>query len=278
MISGLLCDLDGVVYRAHEPCPGAVEGLAAAREAGVRIVFMTNNASRTPEEVAEQLTGLGVRAEADEVLTASQVAAEVLGEQTPDLRRSGLVLAVGGPGVAAALEEAGFTVCCPETSTQVERERGISVGAVVQGYGPKVGVRDLTEAAYRIRAGAAWIATNDDATLPTERGLAVGNGSLVAAVAHATGATPQVTGKPHAPAYDVARRRLDLPIEQTLMIGDRLDTDIAGARAVGMRSALVLTGVSTRAEADAAPSGQRPDHVVDTIPDLQHLWSNDEQP
>lgn len=274
MIRGILCDLDGVVYRAHQPCPGAVDGLADARSAGVRVLFMTNNASRAPQEVAEQLTDLGVPTGADDVLTASQVAAQALAERRGDLRDGGRVLAIGGPGVAEALREAGFDPCTSEEARELDRSgRAEVVGAVVQGYGPDVGVPDLTEGAYRIRAGATWVATNDDATLPTERGLAPGNGSLVAALAQATGSTPLVTGKPHAPAYDVALQRLGLPVEQALMIGDRLDTDIAGANAVGLRSALVLTGVSTREEADAAPDDERPDEIAATIPDLRHLWS-----
>lgn len=270
MIRGILCDLDGVVYRAHEACPGAAEGLASARAAGVRILFMTNNASRPPQVVADQLTELGVPASVHEVLTASQVAAQVLATSRPELASGGLVLAVGGEGVALALRENGLIPCSP---AEAAAGLGGPIEAVVQGYGAHVSVADLTEAAYAIRAGATWMATNDDATLPTDRGLAPGNGSLVAAVAHATGAAPTVVGKPHAPAYDVALRLLDLPREQVLMVGDRLDTDIVGARALGLPSALVLTGVSTRDEAETAPPTHRPDHVVETIPDLAHLWS-----
>ena len=276
-VRGILCDLDGVVYRAQEPCPGAVDGLLSARQAGVRVLFMTNNASRSPQDVAEQLGSLGLPAGADDVLTASQVAADVLARQRADLLEDGRILAVGGPGVAQALREAGFDPCSHEEARELDAAgRAETIGAVVQGYGPTVSVPELAEAAYRIRAGATWMATNDDATLPTERGLAPGNGSLVAALAHATGERPTVTGKPHAPAYEVALARLDVPREEALMIGDRLDTDIAGARAVGLRSALVLTGVSTREEAEHAVEDHRPDDVVGTISDLQHLWSDDD--
>ncbi|ANS77557.1 4-nitrophenylphosphatase [Serinicoccus hydrothermalis] len=273
MITGMLCDLDGVVYRAHEACEGAVEALADARDAGVRILYLTNNASRTPQEVADQLSDLGVQAGPEDVLTASQVAAAVLQEQRADLLDDGHVLAVGGPGVADALREAGFSTLTPhEVADAARRGETPAIGAVVQGYGPQVGVADLTEAAYALRSGADWIATNDDATLPTERGQAPGNGSLVAAVAHATGATPLVVGKPHAPAYHAALDRLGTSPEDTLMVGDRLETDIAGAGATGLRSALVLTGVSTRAEAREAPEGQRPDRVAETMLDLTDLW------
>ena len=277
----MLCDLDGVVYRGEQACEGAVEGLTDAREAGVRLLFMTNNASRPPEAVAEHLTRLGLRTEPEEVLGASQVAAQVLAERVErgevDLGPDGVVLAVGGVGVGRALERAGLPWVSPAAVRETaDSARALRVAAVVQGYGPQVGVADLTEAAYAVRAGAVWIATNDDATLPTERGLAPGNGSLVAAVTHATGARPEVVGKPHAPAYRIAVQQLGLPVEECLMLGDRLDTDIAGAVGVGLRSALVLTGVSSREDVLDTPEELRPDHVAPTIPGLHFLWRNDE--
>lgn len=277
-VRGLLCDLDGVVYRSDQACPGAIEGLTSARAAGVQILFLTNNASRPTAEVAEHLTGLGFPTHPDEVLGAAQVAADVVRHQVQagelDLRDA-VILAVGGPGVGMALEDVGLPWCATDSFREQARAGRPSprVAAVVQGYGPQVGVADLAEAAYAIGAGARWFATNDDATLPTDRGLAPGNGSLLAAVATATGSSPQVTGKPHSPAYLVALERMSVARHEILVLGDRLDTDIAGAQAVGLRSALVLTGVSTRTEAAAAPDHQRPDRVVETILDLAHLWS-----
>lgn len=280
-IEGLLCDLDGVVYRGSEACPGAVEGLTAARRAGVRVLFMTNNASRPPQAVADHLSDLGLPTSSDDVLGASQVAASVLASRKVELDAGdragdpGVVLAVGGPGVALALEAAGLPAVLPErTRAAAEGGAPLTVDTVVQGYGSEVTALDLAEAAYAIGAGAAWIATNDDATLPTQRGLAPGNGALVAAVAHATGATPEVVGKPHRAAYDVALQRLGLDPGRCLMIGDRLETDIGGARAAGLRTALVLTGVASREDADAAPEELRPDHVVGTIPELGFLWGD----
>lgn len=278
-VRGILCDLDGVVYRGERACPGAVEGLSAARASGVRILFMTNNASRPPADVARHISELGLPTTEQDVLGASQVAAAVLASERPDLvggtdPRPAAVLAVGGPGVALALREAGLHAVVPEeTRTAGTQGESLSVAAVVQGYGSGVTALDLAEAAYAIAEGATWLATNDDSTLPTERGLAPGNGSLVAAVACATGRAPRVVGKPHAPAYEVAMARLGLPREECLMIGDRLETDISGARAAGLRSALVLTGVDGREDAEAASEALRPDLVVETIPDLAHLWS-----
>lgn len=273
-VRGVLCDLDGVVYRAHEPCPGAVEGITAARGSGLSVLFMTNNASRTPDDVARQLTGLGLPTAADEVLTASQVAAALVASEYPSVASGGggVVLAVGGPGVGAALEEHGLRWVDAATVQAAPADRPVQVDVVVQGYGPDVAVADLTEAAYAVAAGAAWVATNDDATLPTERGLAPGNGSLLAAVRHATGAEPRVVGKPHAHAYQEGLARLGVAPQECLMIGDRLDTDIAGARALGLPSALVLTGVSTREDARAAAESMRPDLIVDSLTELAHLW------
>lgn len=273
-LRAMLCDLDGVIYRAQEACPGAVEGITSARAAGVRVLFMTNNASRTPQDVADQLSSLGLPTTADEVLTAAQVAAALVAQEHPQLTtgEAGSVLAVGGAGVGAALAEHAIPWVDAATARAAAAAGDGIVPVVVQGYGPEVGVLDLTEAAYAVSAGADWVATNDDATLPTERGLAPGNGSLVAAVRHATGLAPQVVGKPHAAAYQEALARLDLPVEECLMVGDRLDTDIAGARAVGLRSALVLTGVATLEEARAAAEPMRPDLTVSVLTELSHLW------
>lgn len=267
---GLLCDLDGVVYRGTSACDGAAEGLARARAAGVAILFLTNNAARLPQDVAAHLQSLGVAAQPDEVLNSSQVAARHLRlhHTLPD---SGVVLAVGGPGVAAALEGEALPTVRPH---DVPGHGGSgNVAAVVQGLGTDLTWGDLAEATLAVSRGAYWVATNTDATLPLERGQAPGNGALVAAVAHATGREPDlVTGKPHAPAFEIALQRLGLPPEEVLMVGDRLDTDIEGANRAGLATALVLTGVHGRADLEGAPQEQQPDHVVDTLVDLARHW------
>ena len=277
-VRGLLCDLDGVVYRSAQACEGAIEGLDSARRAGVQILFLTNNASRPPAEVAQHITDLGFATLPEEVLGASEVAARVVSHQVSAGQlplQDRAVLAVGGPGVGMALDDAGLRwIDARRLRKLLAAGQSIpEIGAVVQGYGPEVSIADLTEAAYAIRAGATWYATNDDLTLPTDRGLAPGNGSLLAAVAAATGQDPQVTGKPHQPAYTVALERLGLRRHEVLVVGDRLDTDIAGAKVAGVRSALVLTGVTTRAEAVTAAEHEYPDWIAETIPDLAHLWS-----
>lgn len=271
-IKAIIFDLDGVVYVGTEPCVGAVEGIASAREDGLKVLFMTNNASRTPQDVADHLSDMGVPATPDEVLNSSQVGAAHLAALRDDdeSAQQPMVLAVGGPGVSSALREEGFTSVGAADVPSDGPERPF--WAVLQGYGPDMRVHDLHEAAYAINAGALWVATNSDATLPTKRGFAPGNGALLTAVAHGTGATPEVVGKPFPRSYQIALERLGLPAEEVLAVGDRLDTDIEGANAAGLPSALVLTGVNDRQDAQEADEARVPTHIEETIPDLRHLW------
>jgi len=246
---GVVCDLDGVVYRGHEPVPHAIEALRAALHSGRRVVYATNNASRTPAQVAAQLTRLGVSLTERDVVTSAQAGAARVRERVGDGAR---VLAVGGEGVRAALREEGL----------VAASEAAGAMAVLQGFGADVGWRELAEAAYAVQAGAVWVATNVDATLPTDRGTAPGNGTLVAAVRSATGVEPDVVGKPWTPLYELSARRLDTDPSQTLAIGDRLDTDIAGANAAGVDALVVLTGVHGPADLAAAPVEWRPRYVA----------------
>ncbi|HEY7717172.1 MAG TPA: HAD-IIA family hydrolase [Pedococcus sp.] len=248
---GVVCDLDGVVYRGPLAVVHAVEAIRAAQ---VPVLYATNNASRTPDEVAAHLRDLGLdHVGADAVVTSSQAGARHLA------RRHGTgvrVLAVGGPGVAEALAREGLAPVAP-----VEAAARPCV-AVLQGYGANVTAADLAEAAYAVQAGAEWVATNTDGTLPTDRGTAPGNGTLVAAVARACGTDPLVVGKPHAPLYELCAEVAGLATGELLAVGDRLDTDIAGAVATGMDSALVLTGVDGPASLVLAPPAQRPTYLL----------------
>lgn len=248
---GLVCDLDGVVYRGAQAVPHAVEVLESLEHP---VVYATNNASRTPADVAEHLRSLGLHLEDRDVATSSTAAATVLARSLPT---GTPVLAVGGDGVRAALEAAGLAPVTPG-----EFRRGRHVRAVVQGYGPAVTAADLGEAAYAVQGGARWVATNVDATLPTDRGQAPGNGSLVGAVRNAVDVDPEVMGKPHPPMYAIAAQHLGLAPAEVLALGDRLETDIAGAVATGTGGALVLTGVHDWADAAAASRELRPDHVI----------------
>jgi glycerol-1-phosphatase len=242
-----LLDLDGVVYVGPDAVPGVPEALAAARTAGMRLGFVTNNAARAPEDVAEHLTALGVPADPDDVITSSQAAATVVAEL---LGPGARVLPVGGPGVAAALTAAGLLVV---------RRAEDEPAAVVQGYGREVGWVQLAEAIVAVRNGARHVATNLDATIPSPRGPLPGNGAMVGIVTAITGQEPLVTGKPDPAMHAECVRRTDA--RRPLVVGDRLDTDIEGARRAGAASLLVLTGVTDPGTLLAA----RPDHRPDLL-------------
>jgi HAD superfamily hydrolase (TIGR01450 family) len=240
-----LLDLDGVVYVGPHAVPSVPEALDSARAAGMRLGFVTNNAARTPETVAAHLVELDVHADPADVITSSQAAASVVAELFGAGAR---VLPVGGPGVAVALRDAGLTV--------VERAEQEPV-AVVQGYGPEVGWPQLSEAVVAIRNGARHVATNTDATIPSPRGPLPGNGAMVGVVSRVTGQAPLVTGKPDPAMHAECVRRTGAL--RPLVVGDRLDTDIEGARRAGAASLLVFTGVTDPVSLLAADPDHRPD-------------------
>jgi glycerol 3-phosphatase-2 len=242
-----LVDLDGVVYLGDRPIEGAAEALSVLRDAGRRVVFVTNNAARPPAVVADQLVSMGVAATPSDVMTSAVAAARELAVRLPT---GAPVLVVGGPGVRDALLAVGLRPVESATDDPV---------AVVQGFGPDVGWKSLAEASIALRAGAQWIATNIDITLPSPRGPLPGNGSLVAALCAATGLRPEVIGKPEPALYAAALA--DGDNAAALAVGDRLDTDIAGARAAGLPSLLVLSGVSSAGDLIAAGPSERPSYL-----------------
>ncbi|HWK92301.1 MAG TPA: HAD-IIA family hydrolase [Luteimicrobium sp.] len=242
-----LVDLDGVVYKGHEPVPHAAESLTAARDGGLALQFVTNNASREPEAVAEQLTSLGVATRPGEVFTAAQAGAALL---TTRLAPGARVLVVGGAGLHTAVSAAGYAVVASADDAP---------DAVIQGFAPTLGWSDLAEAAYAVAGGAWFVATNLDLSLPTDRGYAPGNGALVGAVQAATGVRPDSAGKPEPTMYRLAVERTGA--RSPLVVGDRLDTDLAGARAAGYPGLHVLTGVSSARDAVLARPGERPDYL-----------------
>jgi len=251
---GVICDLDGVVYRGSRSIPGAVPTLNSVVASGVQVVFATNNAARPPESVGGHLRELGLGQQGWSVVTSSQAAAAYLAAR---LEARTPVLAVGGPGVAQALSEAGLT------PMQVAELTGTTpVRAVVQGAGQEVTWRDLAEVGYLAQGGAMWVATNLDATVPTSRGKAPGNGAFVGAVQTTTPVVPHVTGKPATALFDLARERLGTGQADTIVVGDRLDTDIVGARAAGLDSLLVLGGACSLRDLAFADEGSRPTYVA----------------
>jgi HAD superfamily hydrolase (TIGR01450 family) len=247
----VMLDLDGVVYRGQDPVPHAVDALEAAQKIGTRLAYVTNNASRTADDVAAHLSELGVPGVGtDDVVTSAQAVVDLM---AADLDPGSRVLVVGGKGLLVPLREAGLVPVRSADDAPV---------AVVQGFHPDVAWRDLAEATYAVTAGARFYASNLDLTVPTARGVAPGNGSLVGLVESVTGVVPTVAGKPEPPLLrsTIARCGGTAP----LMVGDRLDTDIRGAANVGVPSLAVLTGLSdvqtiADAEGDLRPSFVAPD-------------------
>ncbi len=244
-----LLDLDGVVWRLTEAIPGAATAIGEARQAGMRVEFVTNNASRRVEEVVDLLGRMGIPAEPQQVVTSAQAAAALLAERLPS---KASVLVVGAPSLEHEIVEVGLT---PVRSAD-ERP-----AAVVQGYGTEVGWRDLAEVTVAVGGGAWWVATNADLTLPSARGLLPGNGALIAAVRSAVGRGPdEIVGKPHPGLHQESVRRSNA--RHPLVVGDRLDTDIAGANRAGVHSLLVMTGVTTADTLLRAAKEERPTYLA----------------
>ncbi|MFD9909082.1 HAD hydrolase-like protein [Streptomyces sp. NPDC059063] len=243
-----LLDLDGVVYAGGEAIAHAVASLETARSGGMHLAYVTNNALRTPDAVAGHLTELGIPADASDVITSAQAVARLVSEQVPAGAR---VLVIGGEGLRVALRERGLE--------PVESADDAPV-AVVQGYGgPDLAWGRFAEACYAIARGVPWFASNTDLTIPSARGIAPGNGAAVEVVRIATGAEPQVAGKPLPPMHRETILRTGA--ERPLVVGDRLDTDIEGAFNGGVDSLLVLTGVTDGARLLAARPEHRPTYV-----------------
>jgi glycerol-1-phosphatase len=247
----ICCDLDGVLWLGSEPIAGSAGAVSALRAAGHRVVYLTNNSSRTPRSIVEQLGGMGVEADVDDVLTSAQAAAALLRERVDPGAR---VLACAGLGVIEALEAAGYVV--------VDRS---PAAAVVVGFHSTFDFDELDRAATAVRAGARFVATNMDATYPGHDGLLPGNGAIVAAVATAAGRAPEVAGKPERPTVALVRSRFtaDLAGGVGLMIGDRPSTDGALATALGWPFGLVLSGISDgEGGGEAVPTDPAPAFVA----------------
>jgi glycerol 3-phosphatase-2 len=243
-----LLDLDGVLYIGPDAVPGAPEAVEAVRRSGMRVSFVTNNASRTGQAVADHLTRLGVAASAADVVTSAMVAAAMLARRLP---AGAPVLVVGGQGLRSALTDEGLR---PVGSVDD------GAAAVVQGFNPELTWRDLAEGTRAVRSGLFWLATNLDLTVPTPYGPAPGNGALVRLIADAAGRGPdEVAGKPKPGSFQEAAHRYGS--RRPIVVGDRLDTDLEGARAARQDGLLVLTGVSGARDVLACPPHRRPSYL-----------------
>lgn len=251
----LIIDMDGVLYRGTERIPGTPEFLGFLRERGIGFVLATNNATLTPQQFVTKLAGMGVEVGVDELLTSSQATASHLASIAPSGTR---VFVVGMDGLRTALEEAGFEL--------VEQEPDY----VVAGMDFTICYERLAQATLHIRAGAGFIGTNPDRTFPSERGIVPGAGALLALLEAATGVKPRVIGKPETDMMEQAMLRLGAAPETTAALGDRLETDILAGQRAGIRTLLVLSGVTDRPL--LARSEIQPDLVFEDVADLRATW------
>jgi HAD superfamily hydrolase (TIGR01450 family) len=274
-VTVVLADLDGVVYAGPGAIPHAVESLNAVQR-NIRVGYITNNASRTAASVADHLRDLGLNCAEEDVVSSPQAAMHLLADLVPS---GSTILVVGGEGLTSELEKNGYVVTFSAQDNPA---------AVIQGFSPDLGWRQLAEASFALNArpsadafggtaagvglteGIPWVATNMDWTIPVDRGVAPGNGTLVSAVHTAVGRLPVVAGKPELPIFEEAARRFgtaNAP-ETALFIGDRLDTDVMGGNRAGMKTLLVLTGIDQAKQLLAAPAGSRPDYILGDLSEL----------
>lgn len=250
----LLCDLDGVVYEGSNAIEFAPETINTLSDMGVAVGYVTNNSSRKPETIAEQLLGFGIVTDAENIIGSAKTGVEILSTMIP---AGSKVFVVGGEGLRSRVIEAGFEL----VQSSEDKPAG-----VIQGFDPTVAWTDLAEASYAIANGAKWVATNQDWTIPREKGIAPGNGTLVSAVHTAVGQLPVFAGKPEPAIYNTALKHFGS--QKALFVGDRIDTDIRGANRAGVDSVLVMTGISPRKEALGAKPEDRPRYIIGTMAEL----------
>lgn len=249
MIKGILLDLDGTVYRGKEAVPGVTSFISRLITGGVRYLFVTNRSNRTPKTVCTQLRQYGIPCEIDNVLTSAQATASYL--------KKGTVFYIGEEGLAEALQEKRLTIMEEDPDW------------VVVGFDRAISYEKIEKASRLIRAGAAFIATNPDKVVNTEDGLAPGNGAIVAAIAAASGIEPIFIGKPMRTIIDKALERLGLAQHEVILVGDNLETDIKAGQNAGLRTVLILTGVSSGK--DAEKSVVKPTWIVKDYEELIEL-------
>lgn len=250
----VLCDLDGVIYEGTDAIQDAPETINSFLSREIPVGYVTNNSSRKPETIAEQLSGFGIVTAPENIIGSAKTGVDILSTLIP---AGAKVLVVGGEGLRSRVVEAGFELA----KTSDEKPAG-----VIQGFDPSVAWTDLAEASYSIANGAKWVATNQDWTIPREKGIAPGNGTLVSAVHTAVGQLPIVAGKPEVAIYKTAIDHFGA--KEALFIGDRIDTDIRGANRAGIDSVLVMTGISTRKEVLGVKPEDRPKYIIGTMAEL----------
>jgi 4-nitrophenyl phosphatase len=256
-VKAMILDMDGVVWKADAPIGDLVSTFQTIRRRGLKFVFATNNGTRTPEEYRQKLSSLGVEVDSTQVVTSALAVAQML-DATGKYPRGTKIFMIGGPGVREALENKGFELLSEENAPKAK--------VFVMGIDRAITFDKVAEAALLVRAGIPFYATNTDRTFPTPRGEIPGAGSWVSVIQMATNVTPIIAGKPFPYLMELSLERLGTTKEETLVVGDRLETDIAAGQSIGCPTALVLSGVSTKGQADAwKPS---PTIIAESLSDL----------
>lgn len=252
-VDGLILDLDGAVHRGPAPIPGVAEAISRAQAASIDVACATNNASKSAETIAHHLQSMGMPLSADVIVTSVDA---LVAHLRTTLKTSASVYVVGSLSLRDRLLAEGWQSAEPFTSADV----------VVQGFSPDITWKDLAAACWAIQQGSTWIATNMDATIPLDWGQGPGNGSMTLPIAEATGVQPFACGKPNGPIYRAALSRISA--SAPLFVGDRLDTDVQGAKSEGIRAMVVLTGVATPLDIVCAPPHQRPEFIAASLADV----------
>ncbi|ODN66391.1 MULTISPECIES: HAD-IIA family hydrolase [Methylophaga] len=267
-LGGFIIDMDGVLWHGNKPLPGLTEFFSILRKVNIPFVLATNNASLTQQQYIDKLANMEVEVHPNEILTSSMATARYLKDTLSPAKRR--VFVIGESGLIEPLQQQGFEVTSTYYPTEPQATTdNIWADLVVSGLDRKLSWDKLATATLNIRAGAEFYATNADTTLPTELGEVMGNGGVLAALTAATGVKPIVIGKPEPILYQQAFEILGTDKHNTIAIGDRLDTDILGAVNAGMRSMMVLTGVSS--EVDLAEIDYRPDWIFQDIQEITTL-------
>ncbi len=267
-LGGFIIDMDGVLWHGNKPLSGLTEFFSSLRKAKIPFVLATNNASLTQQQYIKKLADMGVEVNANEILTSSMATAQYLKETLPTSKRR--VYVIGESGLIEPLQQQGFEITSTYYPTDPQANTDdVWADVVVSGLDRDLNWNKLATATLNIRAGADFYATNADTTLPTELGEVMGNGGVLAALTAATGVEPIVIGKPEPILYQQAFEILGTDKHNTIAIGDRLNTDILGAVNAGMRSIMVLTGVSS--EADLADIDYAPDWIFKDIQEITTL-------
>src|SRR5258707_9684755 len=258
-IQGVVLDMDGVTCNGAQILPGVPNFVLFLREQHIPYVLATNNSSKNVDEYVARLSSLGVPVEATNIVTSGTVTAEALAQQYPPQTP---IYVIGSESLIELLTSFGYEI------------NPMQAKVIVVGLDTTLTYEKLRIAGQRILAGADFIGTNGDLTLPTADGLVPGNGTTLAALQAMTGCAPRLMGKPEPIMYEVALKRLGTTASHTLMVGDRLDTDILGAQRSGLQTALVLTGVSTRKDVSALPPKDLPNGLFDNLAALHDAWQH----